>query len=64
MLNPGLETLKAALQKSLTSPKTQRIVLQADGRATHQSVVTALDAFGQLGVSNISIATMQPPRAQ
>ncbi len=37
------------------------VVLRADARSPHQSVVTALDALGQAGFGRISIATTPEP---
>ena len=34
------------------------ITIRADGRATHQSVVTAMDVAGRLGFVHLSIATI------
>jgi len=34
------------------------VTLRADGRATHQAVVTAMDVLGQLGFAQINIATV------
>lgn len=39
------------------------VLLRADARTPHQSVVTALDALGQLGFRHISIATAAEPGA-
>ena len=39
------------------------VLLRADARTPHQSVVTALDALGQLGFRQISIATAPDQRA-
>jgi len=36
------------------------MAIVADAQATHQSVVTAMDAAGQLGFSRLSIATLNP----
>lgn len=57
VLNPGLETLKAAIQGAAGEDRTARVNLRADGRTPHQAVVTAMDALGQLGFSNLTIAT-------
>jgi biopolymer transport protein ExbD len=35
------------------------VTLRADGRATHQSVVTAMDILGRLGFVEINVATVQ-----
>ncbi len=41
-----------------------RVVLRADGRATHQSVVTAMDVLGRMGFTQLNIATIQPTEGQ
>lgn len=48
----------AALRSVEGDRAAMRVVLRADGRAPHQSVVTAMDALGQAGFVRISIATM------
>ena len=49
-------TLKAAISQAAGSDRTRPIVLRADGRTPHQSVITAMDAIGQLGFTKLSIA--------
>jgi biopolymer transport protein ExbD len=39
------------------------VTIRADARATHQSVVTAMDVLGRLGFRAISIATVNEGRA-
>lgn len=58
VLNPSLETLKAAIEGAAGEDRNRRITLRADGRTPHQSVVTAMDALGQLGFVNLTIATV------
>ena len=58
VLNPSVDTLKSALERTAGDDRTSRITLRADGRTPHQSVVTALDALGQLGFANLTIATV------
>ena len=50
-------SLKAAIAQAAGSDRTRPVVLRADGRTPHQSVITAMDALGQLGFSKLSIAT-------
>jgi len=50
-------SLKAALTQAVGADRTVPVVLRADGRTPHQSVITAMDALGQLGFSKLSIAT-------
>ena len=57
VLNPSLETLRAAIEGAAGSDRNRRITIRADGRTPHQSVVTAMDALGQLGFTNLTIAT-------
>jgi biopolymer transport protein ExbD len=49
--------LKSAIGQAAGASRTQPVVLRADGRTPHQSVVTAMDALGQLGFTRLSIAT-------
>jgi biopolymer transport protein ExbD len=39
------------------------ITIRADARASHQSVVTAMDVLGRLGFRAISIATVNDQRS-
>jgi len=50
-------SLKAAIAQAAGSDRTMPVVLRADGRTPHQSVVTAMDALGQVGFVKLSIAT-------
>ena len=50
-------SLKAAIAQAAGSDRTMPVVLRADGRTPHQSVITAMDALGQLGFTKLSIAT-------
>lgn len=50
--------LIAALSRVEGDHASTRVVLRADARAPHQSVVTAMDALGQAGFARLSIATM------
>jgi biopolymer transport protein ExbD len=58
VLNPSIATLKQALEAAAGNNRGQRVVLRADGRTPHQSVVTAMDALAQLGFANLQIATV------
>ena len=63
LVNTQLETLKRGLRRVLAArggkPADQVIVLRADGRARHQAVVRAMDAVSQLGITRLSIATVE-----
>jgi len=52
-------TLRRALAEEAGERRDQTIVIRADARASHQSVVTAMDVAGRLGFMRINIATME-----
>lgn len=60
LVNSSRETLRAAVLKIAGASRDARITLRADGRATHQSVVTAMDVLGRLGFAELNIATISP----
>jgi biopolymer transport protein ExbD len=37
--------------------------VRADGRASHQSVVTVFDVLAQMGIRDVVIETVQPPES-
>ncbi|TXK65619.1 ExbD/TolR family protein [Alkalisalibacterium limincola] len=57
VLRRDVESLRAAIARVAGEDRTRPVTLRADARAQHQSVVTAMDALGQLGFTRISIAT-------
>jgi biopolymer transport protein ExbD len=75
IVNQQLDTLKQAIQKVLMQQVGQQagvenkaasidyskvsLVLRADGNAPHKSVVRAMDAASQLGLTKLSIATVE-----
>jgi biopolymer transport protein ExbD len=59
LVNTTLETLKTALQKTVADKKDVSLVLRADAKTPHQSVVRAMDAASQLGLTRLSIATIE-----
>jgi biopolymer transport protein ExbD len=59
LVNTRLETLKIALQKTLADEKDVPLVLRADAKTPHQAVVRAMDAASQLGLTRLSIATVE-----
>jgi len=60
VVNSGLDTIKKALKQAAGDEKNPPLLISADGQATHQSVITVLDAAGQLGFVNITFAANQP----
>lgn len=71
IVNQQLDTLKQAIQKVVAQSANAKnnggavdyssvsLVLRADGNAPHKSVVRAMDAASQLGMTKLSIATVE-----
>jgi biopolymer transport protein ExbD len=59
VVNTQFDTLKAALQKTVDNNPDITLLLRADGRTPHQSVVRAMDVASQLGITKLSIATVE-----
>lgn len=60
LINSSRETLQRAVAEVAGQARSSRVVLRADGRATHQSVVTAMDVLGRMGFAQLDIATIPP----
>ncbi|MDP1933100.1 MAG: biopolymer transporter ExbD [Gammaproteobacteria bacterium] len=60
LVNSELSTLMSALEEVTQGNRDVALLLIADAAATHQAVVTAMDAIGKSGFSRLSIATRQP----
>ena len=60
LVNAELSTLMSALEEVTQGDRDVALILIADAAATHQAVVTAMDAIGRSGFSRLSIATRQP----
>jgi len=58
------ETLEAAIRKVMPKVHARHVTLSADGRASHQDVVTAMDVAGRLGFVEVRITTVRarPPK--
>lgn len=63
LINASPETLRAALLKEAGTSRSIRVTMRADARATHQSVITAMDVLGRLGFAEINIATVNEETA-
>ncbi|MBI3773858.1 MAG: biopolymer transporter ExbD [Gammaproteobacteria bacterium] len=58
LINTQLDTVRRALRKVMADqPANPMLIISADGQAPHQSVVTAMDAARQVGLTQLSIAT-------
>jgi biopolymer transport protein ExbD len=63
LINSSPETLRAALLKEAGTSRNMPVTLRADARATHQSVITAMDVLGRLGFAEINVATVKEETA-
>lgn len=60
LVNNRIETLMSGLEIESNGNRELPVLLIADAEATHQSVVTAMDAIGQSGFTRLNIATQRP----
>ena len=61
LVNSSPDTLSTAILKLASADsRTQPVTIRADGRATHQSVVTAMDVLARLGFTQMNLATVKP----
>lgn len=61
LINTSTDTLSSAISKAAGDDREQMVLIRADARSTHQSVVTAMDVLGRLGFKSISMATVNQP---
>lgn len=57
LVNAQLETLKRAITDAAAGDINLPLIITADANASHQSVVTVMDAVAQLGFTRLNIAT-------
>ena len=60
LVNGQLDTIKRAILKVARNKEGLPVIITADAQAPHQSVVSAMDAAGQLGFVQLSITTRSP----
>lgn len=60
LVNNSLDTVKRAVEEVAEGNNQLPMIISADGKAPYQSVVTAMDAAGQLGFSKLTIAAQAP----
>ncbi|MEM1111075.1 MAG: biopolymer transporter ExbD [Pseudomonadota bacterium] len=60
LVDGNLRTLQAAVYEIAAGDTTLPMLISADAQASHQSVVRAMDAVGQMGFVHLSITTRQP----
>ena len=62
---PGgdVQALMRAIQKAAGGDTMRPVIITADANSPHQSVISAMDAAGQLGFVQLSISTQEPENA-
>lgn len=60
VINTEPETLRRAIIQSIGARRDLPVIVRADARTPFQAVVTAMDVTGQLGLTQLSLATSQP----
>ena len=58
LVNNERATLSAALRQVAGDSRADPVTIRADARATHQSVVTAMDVAAKQGFTQVNIATV------
>ena len=59
LVNSSPDTLRAAIVKTTGgAAHANSVTIRADGRASHQAVVTAMDVLGRLGFTQMNVATL------
>jgi len=64
LVNNELPTVKTALEKVSGGNHSLPLIITADSATPHQAVVTAMDAAGQLGFTQLSITTQNAARPE
>lgn len=60
IINTQIETLLRALREAAGNESDPRVIISADKNATHQAVMTAMDASRQMGFVHITFAAVKP----
>jgi len=59
VVNTSIATLKKAISILLEENPQASVIISADANTPYQSVVTAMDATSQLGITNLKMATQR-----
>jgi biopolymer transport protein ExbD len=63
LLNDNPDTLRAAIGRAAAEMKDPLIVIHADAKSPHESVVRVMDSARRLGLTKITFATQRPADA-
>jgi len=62
LVNQKILTLMKGLDKLAEGDTDSPVIIRADAKASHQAVVTAMDAAGRSGLVHLSITTQRPEK--
>lgn len=57
LIDPQLDNIKSALLRESGGDRELPLVITADGKASHQSVISVMDAAGQQGFTRLRLTT-------
>ncbi|MCU7800672.1 MAG: biopolymer transporter ExbD [gamma proteobacterium symbiont of Lucinoma myriamae] len=60
VINTQIDTLLRAMREAAGDDDDPRIIISADKNATHQAVMTAMDAARQMGFVHITFSAVKP----
>ncbi|RDH87386.1 MAG: biopolymer transporter ExbD [endosymbiont of Seepiophila jonesi] len=60
VINTEIETLKKAITKAAGEQKDLPVIINADAKTPHQSVMTVMDAASQLGFLHMTFSAHKP----
>jgi biopolymer transport protein ExbD len=60
VVNTEIETLKMAISKAIGDQGNIPVIINADARTPHQSVMTVMDAASQLGLTKMTFSAHKP----
>lgn len=64
VLDHSVEGLMAAMREIAGQETELPVIITADAKSPHQSVITAMDAAGRLGFAKLSLTTQNPEKAR
>ncbi|MES9814371.1 MAG: biopolymer transporter ExbD [Candidatus Thiodiazotropha sp.] len=60
VVNTEIESLKQAIRNAIGDQLDLPVIINADARTPHQSVMTAMDAASQLGLTKMTFSAHRP----
>lgn len=64
LVKSDLQGLISVLEQESGGDKSLPLIISADAKSTHQSVITAMDAAGKLGFSHLRMTTVEAEAAK